>query len=238
MANDYFDTADFTAMTRNTRALAEAVMAALAAVEAGFDLLPGNLVLRQNKQTFVASDTGAVNAHIVSLTQAPPAYSDGLHIAFRAATTNTAAATINVNSLGVKDIRNYAGTALSGGEIVANAFTVIRYDNTNGYFRIISPLTTVSSVTTFNIDSMTAETSPADADTAPLYDASAAAQRKMTLQNLLVVGWGVAAAVDAAADYVLIYDASANALKKTLVNTIADEGSGIFAARVFGQRGS
>lgn len=236
MSNDYFDTADFTAMTRNTRALAEAVMAALAAVEAGFDLLPSNLSIRQGKVTFVASDTGSVNAHLVSMQKTPPAYSDGLQVIFRAGTTNTAAATINVDSLGVKDIRNYAGAALSGGEIVSGAMIAVRYDSSGGYFRIENPLTAVASVSTFNIDSMTAETAPADADTAPLYDASAAASRKMTLQNLLIVGWGIAAAVDPAADYVLIYDASTGLLKKTLVSTIADEGALILATQVFGRR--
>ncbi len=81
---------------------------------------------------------------------------------------------------------------------------------------------------------MNALTAPADADRSPLYDASGAANVYMTLQNMLVVGWGVAAAVDAAADYVLIYDASAGLLKKTLVNTIADEGQHVLFARTFG----
>ncbi len=236
MGNDFFDAADYNALTRNTRALAEAVMAIAAAVEAGFDLLPSNLSIRQGRITFVATDTGSVNAHLVSMPETPPAYSDGLQVIFRASTTNTAAASINVDSLGVKDLRNYAGAALTGGEIVSGAMIAVRYDASGGYFRIENPLTAVASVTAFNIDSMTAETTPADADTVPFYDASASAQRKMTLQNLLLVGWGIAAAVDPAADYVLIYDASTGLLKKTLVNTVADEGSLILATQVFGRR--
>lgn len=75
-----------------------------------------------------------------------------------------------------------------------------------------------------DLTSLTVETAPADADLGALYDASATAHRKMTLQNLLLVGWAVAAAVDPSADYVLIYDASAGVLGKTLVSTIADSG--------------
>lgn len=185
MSNDFFDSADYTALARNTRALAEAVNAIAAAVEAGFDLLPGNLVLRQNKQTFVASDTGAVNAHLVSLTQAPPSYSDGLHVAFRANATNTTAATVNVNSLGIKDIRNYAGTALTGGEIVQGAFTVLRYDATNGYFRIISPLTAVASVTGLDINSLTTASDVVPStDYFALHDATAGAMRKALISTI------------------------------------------------------
>jgi len=198
--------------------------------------MPSKLSIQQNKATFVASDTGTANAYVVSLEKTPPAYSDGLHVVFRAANSNSAASTINVNSLGVKDIRNYAGAALSGGEIVSGAMVSVRYDATNGYFRIVSPLVTIGSVTTFDIDALAAETAPADADTAAIHDASANAKRKMTLQNLLIVGWGIAAAVDPINDYVLIYDASAGALKKTPVNTIADEQSLVLASQVYGQR--
>lgn len=150
MSNSYFDSGDYTALARNTRALAESVNAIATAVEAGFDLFPDKLSIQQSKATFVATDTGTPGAYVISLEKTPPAYSDGLHIAFRAANTNPGASTVNVSSLGIKDIRNYAGTALTGGEIVIGAFTVIRYDATNGYFRIISPLTTVGSISVNN----------------------------------------------------------------------------------------
>lgn len=236
MSNDYFDTADFTAVTRNTRALAEAVMAIAAAIEAGFDLFPSNLSIRQGKVTFVASDTGTVNAHLVSMQKTPPAYSDGLQVIFRAGSTNTGAATVNVDSLGVKDVRNYAGAALTGGEIVANAMIALRYDANGGYFRIENPLTAVASVTSFDIDGLSADTDPDDGDYAAIHSQDASGKRKVTLQNLLLVGWSVASSVDPTADYVLIYDASAGALKKVLVSNVADEGNLILASQVFGRR--
>jgi hypothetical protein len=234
MANDFFDSADYTALSRNTRALAEAVNAIATAIEAGFDLFPSKLSLQQGKAHFVATDTGVANAYVIAMEKTIPAYSDGLHFCFRAANTNTGASTINIDGKGLKDIRNYAGTALTGGEILQGALTTGWYDNTNGYCRILSPLTAVASVTGIDINALTALAAPDDADKAPVYDASAAASRAVTLQNLLIVGWSaMAAAVDPSADYVLIYDASANALKKTLISTIADEGQLALVADLF-----
>jgi len=150
MSNDYFDEADYTTLTRHTLGRAEAVMAIIDAIEAGFDKLPAELHIKQGRITFVASDTGAADAYLVSMTHAPAAYTDGLEVVFRVANTNAGASTINVNSLGVKSIRNYAGSALSGGELVTGALVTLRYDNNNGYFRITQPVTSIGSVTVNN----------------------------------------------------------------------------------------
>jgi len=180
VTNLYFDTGDYTALTRHSLGRAESVNAIFSAVEVGFDQLPTPTEIKQSKVTFVATDTGAANAYLVSLTYAPASYSDGLEVVFRVGNTNTSTATINVNSLGVKSIRNYAGTALSGGELVQGALVTLRYDNTNGYFRITSPVTTVGSVTGIDINGLT-QASEVDtaADFVPIYDASAGGHRKV-----------------------------------------------------------
>ena len=185
MANDYFDDDDWDELARLTLARAEDVNDIASAVVVGFDRLPAELHLKQGRVTFIASDTGTLNTHILTPTHLPAAYADGMTYTFRASTTNTGAATVDIYGtgsvlLGVKSIRNYAGAALTGGEIVSGAFTTIRYDATNGYWRIRSPLTTVASVTTFNIDALAAgaEVDPLN-DYVPIYDASAGAQRKV-----------------------------------------------------------
>ena len=223
MVNSFFDTGDYTALARNTLARAASVNNIFAAVEAGFDHLPDKLSIQQSKATFVASDTGTANAYVISLEKTPPAYSDGMHICFRANSTNTGAATVNVNGLGVKSLKDYSGAALSAGAIVSGAFTSAIYDNTNGYFRVIAPLVTISSVSTFSINTLTAETSPADADTLGLYDASATADRKMTFNNVLMTGWS-ANTSPADADTVLTGDASdsANLKKMTFSNLLVN----------------
>ncbi len=235
--NDWFDDADWNRLVANTLARAEAVNAFMDGVVVFGGLLPSRARMMEGRIN-IGTDAGLVNAYIVTL---PYSFtlSDGAELEFRPVATNTAGATVNVidpdtpGGHGPIQMRNYAGAALTGGEAVQDAFVRLRYDLTNNCFRIVNPLTAVGSVTTFDINALTAETVPADADTLPIYDASALAQRKMTLPNLLVNGWTVAADVDPLADYTLIYDASAGALKKVLTGGIADEGALMLKAKFF-----
>lgn len=56
------------------------------------------------------------------------ALASGLICAFKAASANTGAATINVDSLGAKAIRRQGDTALSANDILADGVYIIRYD--------------------------------------------------------------------------------------------------------------
>lgn len=53
---------------------------------------------------------------------------NGVVLAFKAGSANTGAATINVDTLGVKAIRRQGDSALSANDIVANGVYLIRYD--------------------------------------------------------------------------------------------------------------
>ena len=74
-----------------------------------------------------------------------------------------------------------------------------------------------------DINGLTAETAPAVADVVALYDASAAALRKMTLQNLLKVINALTedSTPDTTADFVAAYDASAGTAKKVKLANLA-----------------
>ena len=73
--------------------------------------------------------SGGTNALTLSLSPAPTAYTAGQVINFIAGATNTTAATLNVNSLGAKDIY-YKGAALSGYEMIASRVYTVFYDGT------------------------------------------------------------------------------------------------------------
>lgn len=78
--------------------------------------------------------SGTANAHIatkLSGIQAPPEYSTGMVVRFRPSNANTAAATINVDSLGIKSIKKEDGSALGPGDLDTNRDAWIRYDGTN-----------------------------------------------------------------------------------------------------------
>ncbi len=78
--------------------------------------------------------SGTANAHIATkLTgmQAPPNYGDGMIVRFRPSNANTAGATINVDSLGVKTIKKEDGTVLSAGDLDTAKDAWLRYDGTD-----------------------------------------------------------------------------------------------------------
>lgn len=50
-------------------------------------------------------DAGGDDAYVVTLTPSPSAYVDGMEILLKANTANTGACSVNVNALGVKNIK-------------------------------------------------------------------------------------------------------------------------------------
>ncbi len=65
-------------------------------------------------------------------------YSNGISFSFKAHAANSGAVTINVNSLGAKDIRKEASTALAANDIKTNQVVTLVYDGTN--FQVTSDL--------------------------------------------------------------------------------------------------
>ncbi|WP_198084983.1 hypothetical protein [Variovorax sp. E3] len=65
-------------------------------------------------------DTGAANAAVLDFAPPVDALVDNMVLWFKAKATSTGRATLNVSSLGVKDILDSAHNQLQGGEIVAN----------------------------------------------------------------------------------------------------------------------
>jgi len=142
--NDYFDSTKYTALTAHSLGRAANVNSTFALLEAAFTLLPSKTRIREDRITYV-TDTGAADAYIATLTEAPPSYTAGLKIAVKALTTNTGASTINVNGLGIKNIKKSDGTALialAAGDIFAGAIFHIQYDGTQ--FQLISAATSVT----------------------------------------------------------------------------------------------
>lgn len=91
-----------------------------------------------NYQTY-AADAGVSDAYAITVAPAPAAYAAGQVFIFKAATANTGAATLNVNSLGAKTIKKNKTQDLETGDIIAGQFVVVTYDNTTDAF-IVSTL--------------------------------------------------------------------------------------------------
>lgn len=85
-----------------------------------------------------AADTGAADAYAIAPTPAITAYAAGQWFAFKAANANTGASTLDVSSLGTKSILWPDGTALSAGDIPANAIVEVRYDGTQFLLKTVA----------------------------------------------------------------------------------------------------
>ena len=106
-------------------------------ISAAFDKLPSETVLKLGTVNY-GIDTGAADAYVVTLPYVPAGYTDGMQVLFKADNANTGAATINVNSLGIKDLMSQSGAALSSGDIAANKMVLCVYNGVSGDFEIIS----------------------------------------------------------------------------------------------------
>lgn len=92
--------------------------------DAAGNQIPGgtidNVVNSQLITLYGGVDTGGVNAYILNFTANFTAYTDGIVIYWIPSHTNTGASTINVNGLGVVNIVNANGSALTAGQLGIN----------------------------------------------------------------------------------------------------------------------
>lgn len=94
--------------------------------------------ISQSSAEVYAADSGAADAYVVTLSPVPAGYTNGMVVRFKAANANTGASTVNVNSLGVKNITKRYNTALIANDILANAIITAVYDGTQ--FQIVHEL--------------------------------------------------------------------------------------------------
>ena len=82
------------------------------------------------------------------------AYAQGMMFAFENTTQNTGAVTINVDTIGAKDIKKFHDQALASGDLEAAGIYLIAYEATAGNFQLLSPVSSGS------IASVVADTTP------------------------------------------------------------------------------
>jgi len=97
---------------------------------------------------FQASDTGSADAYAIALAPVVTAYVAGQEFTFKAGATSTGASTLNVNGLGVKNIKKKNDQNIAAGDIEANAIIKVIYDGTS--FQMLSQLATTG-MTSFTL---------------------------------------------------------------------------------------
>ncbi len=104
---------------------------------AGFGLLPAPINLFSGNQNF-GPDTGLIeNVYEVSIRDdVITAYTDGLTIQVRASKSNTGASRVNLNGLGLRQIRNQNNESVVINDILINRTMVLRYNASTTFFML------------------------------------------------------------------------------------------------------
>ena len=103
---------------------------ALSLLDTNFTQLTTFLNNSNNYNNYL-TDTGAANAIVVSFpTSVTATYTAGLMVVVKVVAANTGATTINVNSLGTKNVLNPNLTALSANALLAGSLAYLVYDGT------------------------------------------------------------------------------------------------------------
>ena len=119
-ANDYFDSADYTAIPKHTTGRSAAINGFMQAIENGFTRLPAEARIKQGRVTW-GTFGGTANAHTVTLPYPITSYTAGLRIGYIPTLASTAALSVNVDGVGVVSVGRSDGTATVSGDVVANA---------------------------------------------------------------------------------------------------------------------
>lgn len=107
------------------------------AVETGFDLLPTDNSAISRGTTFLGVDSGTANAIDIALTDTRTSYQDGDQISWKANTTNTGAATLDIDGIGAVSIVGADGSALAAGDVAADLYYTAIYDSTNNRWQML-----------------------------------------------------------------------------------------------------
>lgn len=118
-------------LTKNTLARASAVNAENTAIQTALATIPTAAIINEGRVIY-AADTGAANAYVVAMSKTLTAYTAGLslRILIGAGNSNTGASTLNVDSLGVKNILRSDGAAPESNDIRAGSIIEVTYDGT------------------------------------------------------------------------------------------------------------
>jgi hypothetical protein len=195
-------------------------------------------------------DSGSANAYVLThpnSTEHVPAYEDGMIILFKPANTNTGASTVNINSLGVKNITLEDGTALSSGVIVSGNHVLCQYNLTADRIELIrldadtvdrihaSTTATANQLLALNGSSKLPADITGDADTVDGDHASAFVKpnTSVTLTTLAITGAGGVTANTLYKDNIVNgwvnYDQVAVTIEDSFnVSSVSDDGVGQF----------
>lgn len=124
---------------------------------------------------------GTANTYTGNLTP-DTTLTDGNIYKVKIHTACTGASTLNIDGLGAKAIRKEGGAVLASGDLATGQQCLMIYDSANDRYNL---LTLGGNTAAMNITGLAAVTTLDDGDEVALYDSSAAANKKITKQNII-----------------------------------------------------
>lgn len=107
-----------------------------------------NILIEETGEASYATSTSTPNTYTASLPSAPLSLTAGMVAFIKFTNANTGAATLNLNSLGAKNITKNGATALTSGDISAGMIGMLQYDGTE--FQLINPAALPAITTAIN----------------------------------------------------------------------------------------
>ena len=131
-------------------------------VSEGFEILPEPADLFVDRQNFAVATQPTANIYEVTVNAVVvTSFLDGAIIRFRAPAANTGPAQLNLNNLGLKQIRTQQGTPLVGNDIPADAVITVIYNLPNDYWQLDTSLTAINEAANNAANSATASANSA-----------------------------------------------------------------------------
>ena len=185
----------------------------------------------QSNSTNYSTDSGAANALVGALSPVPVSLASltGAPISIKVAASNTGAATLNLNSLGVTGIVNGDGSALSGGQLLAGQIIEVAYNG--AYFQLLGPKTPSATVPLFSTVSIKSTNyTLTTGDSGALIDAGAVA---ITLIAAPFVGYATSIISNATGTTILPNGNTVNLASGATSSTISLPAAGDFVTLVW-----
>lgn len=136
MANDFYNfTPEF---VPGTRVRSGDANIQFSAIEDAFDLIDASNPLTPRGTNSFTTETGTTNGYVVAMPTTRTTETDGDEVIFVATHTNTAAATLEVDGLGAKDIVRIDGSPVEANDIVDGLIYAFRYDATNTRYQLMA----------------------------------------------------------------------------------------------------
>lgn len=101
--------------------------------------------LQDSAVNYAAATVSSSNVYVATLSPAVTAYTTGMTVHLEFAAINTGSATINLNSVGAKTIKDVYGAALIGNELQSGGIYTICYDGTD--FLLVNTASLLRTVT-------------------------------------------------------------------------------------------